>query len=245
MTGKDRKVKTDYAKLKKLHPKAKVGNIKRLIRAIGNSGHWEAEMLDACRKPRKVGGRALTLDMAKDAISSTENLGKTRVPMTFDMTDFMYVPRIRRTGGPSCGTAACIAGFAGALASRGSAAGDCRLDGLLRNKGSKVSWVGILADFMGIDKHTANKMISVGCHEDFNDNARPRHAVKLLEIFLATGNVDWRRAMGRKRGSGDAWVLTRAEERMRNRDQAIFEKLDAEILNLSHGTIYKQPDQST
>ena len=244
-----------YAKLKKLHPNAKVRSIKRLIKAIGDSEIWEIEMIKAIQKPKKAGGEIVTRSLANQAIKSAAELGKAGIPMAFDMTDYMTAPENPFIHGvsdaplakggfricPTCGTAACIAGFAGALAARSGtdprSAEMRRLNGVLRNgqsatdSASSASWTQVLADFMGIDGDVANKMISVRhSSPDFNEDVKPRHAVKLLEKFLETGRVDWDHAMGRRkvgtRLDGQPMLeLTAKEMKMRERERKMLAEM--------------------
>ena len=120
---------------------------------------------------------------------------------------------------PACGTAACIAGFAGALTARGRMEDDVvhLLDAAVR---TGHGWNYVLAGFLGVDALTARSMVSVDAGWGIgNGRVRPRHAVRLLDTFLETGEVDWVKAMGRKRAGGRI-TSTAAERAMAKRDRA-------------------------
>lgn len=226
-------MKNDHSKLKKLHPKAKVGNIKRLIKAIRESEHMhaaEAKHLPFNECP-KINGREMTVSMT--TVESAKKLSSnmnSNVPLVFNMCmwlepAFIYLRKCKRrkTGHrsqyQSCGTAACIAGFAGALMAKGNPGRNhCKIiDDAIGDK-NYMSWSIVLAEFMGIEASIAEKMTSVQDYVpcDMNHIVRPRHAVKLLEKFLDTGKVDWMHAMGRRRNSRG--ILTKAEMAMRIRE---------------------------
>ena len=202
---------TDYSKAKKLHPKLKVRNVKRLIAAIRKSEHLDLAMAKARKNPLKIRGQIACVSDA--TFYSAESMADSRVPLVFHMPTWMDAAavdpdramRMPKVDSPVCGTAACIAGFAGDLMARGGA-----LDSEAKRRVEFAicvnhGWNTILADFLGIDKKTAERMTSATvdgwANPGFgNEDVRPRHAVRLLEIFLETGMVDWLKAMGRSRG---------------------------------------------
>ena len=216
---------TDYTKLRKLHPKAKVGNIKSLIKMIEDSGYWKTDLLNARIDPPKVNGRRVTYSMASRSINGARAMKKSRVPISFNMSTFGRVARDE--DGHVCGTAACSAGFAVMLSAR-AARSKAALDRI-----DDQSWESTLADFMGIDAITADDMTAVGgpCPES-NGDVKPRHAVRLLEIFLETGEVDWARALGWRKAAGGL-AMTKAEEKMREKETEAHTKLRAEVVETS------------
>ena len=217
----------DYARAKKLHPKLKVRNVKRLIREIRRSAPVEMARARAVREPLKVGRREA---VCRDAyIGAADDIGKSRVPLVFNMTNWMVPEPVERglmgislsRVTPTCGTAACIAGFAAALTPK---SGRFLVDKALRHC-SHRTWERVLADFIGVDEETADKMTGTDlAHmQVFNSHVLPRHAVKLLEIFLETGKVDWARAMGRKKDG----EVTKAEAAALRREEMEMEAMAA------------------
>ena len=169
-------MKSDYTKLKKRHPKAKVRNIKRLIEAIRKSEH-----VSCARNMPEFD--EMKIPESKRYSSSDFSVAGGSIPVAFDHS--LWVESMYSRGGHFCGTAACVAGFAYILQARG---GD--LPGR-RSRGISKS----LAAFIGVNHKTAMR-ISRGPAFSSNDRVWPRHAVALLENFLETGKVDWRHAFG-------------------------------------------------
>ena len=201
----------EYATAKKKHPNLKVRNVKRLIKAISESDPLDLARVKAAKKPLKVGKRKAT---CRDAdVNSEKGMANPRVPLVFFMAAWMspapvddpddigYVSPFRvdwpkMQNEPTCGTAACIAGFAGALSPKPARV---RLRKDLRHMGGRC-WARLLAEFLGIGTRTADRMVSVGNMghlEFYNRDVQPRHAVAMLENFLETGKVEWKKAMGR------------------------------------------------
>ena len=215
----------DYSKAKKKHPKLKVRNVKRLIAAIRESDHLNLARARAEKSPLKIGKRGATC--ADASINMASDIGKSRVPLVFDMSSWLdpapvaaqWCPRLADSpsfrNDPACGTAACIAGFAATLAPESI----LRLVEEAIEIGSCFRWEIFFAEFLGIDTWTAGRMTSVqevpgGIH---NDQVRPRHAVRLLETFLRTGEVDWCKAMGMKK-DGSVTKVEEAAFRRENRE---------------------------
>ena len=223
----------DYSKAKKLHPKLKVGNVKRLIAAIRKADSLEMAMAKAKKSPLKIGNHFVFMHDVE--LYSATDLAKSKVPLVFHMPTWMdpvaanpadWLRRPDRDM-PTCGTAACIAGFAGSLMAR-----DRSLDDKARNIigfaiCTNSGWTRILAEFLGIDEFTAERLSSAEREDRHrmsfrNENVRPRHAARLLEIFLKTGKVDWARAMGMKK-VGMEFRMTVAEKAMARKDMKALE----------------------
>ena len=222
----------DYSKAKKLHPKLKVRNVKRLIAAIREADSLQLARAKAKREPLMVGNRAALCSDAR--IERAEGIGNRKVPLVFCMAAWMHPAstherHVTRFGEihaysgsePTCGTAACIAGFAGTLMPKSwlpAVEKAVRSDDCHR-------WESILAEFIGVDERTADEMTSTNLSHAgiYNHHVQPRHAVRLLENFLETGKVDWFKAMGRSDGLGGS---TKAEMKALRRDA---EALDAAL----------------
>ena len=135
---------------------------------------------------------------------------------------------------PVCGTAACIAGFAYILQARDAAKKGTRakyrtmaaIEKMTRGEDHekfRIDMLGALENFLGVDQPTALRMSDLtpqvhgldesGWGHDYNSNVEPRHAARMLEIFLETGFVEWKKAMGRKLDG----ALTRAEVNRRRK----------------------------
>ena len=217
-----------YAAVKKKHPNLKVRNAKKLIEAIRESDPVDLARARAEKNPLKVNGRIVVC--TDTMVESADEIRKSKFPLVFDMETWLGAAEVPNTEyrfayeTASCGTAACIAGFAGALMMRGrgkKSESDVRLvDRVAGAHGPNRGWVLVLAEFLGIDPETARAMTttddSVALGGVGDHDVRPRHAVRLLEIFLETGRVDWVNAMGRRR-VGDECVAT-YEEKARARD---------------------------
>ena len=233
----------DYSRAKKKHPKLKVGNAKRLIKAIRDAEPLELARAKAELNPLKIGRRRA---VCRDAqIDSVDDIGKKigkKVPLVFDMANWMRASPVSELFGrghlsidalrttPTCGTAACIAGFAGALMPKSAKANSMVWTALHRD--DSYGWEGVLAEFLGIDEETASEMTSVMLTGIYNEDVRPRHAVRLLEIFLKTGNVDWMTAMGVKENPNPTRctpIPTAAEERARRREDRVLEAAEAAL----------------
>ena len=229
----------DYSRLKARHPNAKVRNIKRLIAEIRKMESYELVREKARIKPLKIGGRKVTGKMAKDSMGSVASLGKSRMPLVFCMGTWMDSV-LRECGEESCGTAACIAGTAGALAARDFAGSklenpDLQDDlQLVLERGDdldqdrmQLHWTSVLSGFLGVDRVTSERLSSVGvirgsAWDDWDgcNRVEPRHAVKLLEKFLETGKIDWLHAMGR---NPKTRALTVREKAARKREEKEYE----------------------
>ena len=211
----------DYSKAKKLHPKLNVRSAKRLIAAIRGSERSPGSFRIL---PVKSGGRPATPSMLRTDGSLAKSGGN--YPIYFDMDKWMSVVESKRprdgSGSGACGTAACIAGFAYVLrAQEGKKPRHATMAGFRswtsRTRGVAVwsSMVKALADYLGVDAKTAERMASVSLSarglDDSNRDVEPRHAVRMLESFLETGEVEWSRAMGRKKDG----TLTVAELKKR------------------------------
>ena len=228
-----------YAKLKERHPHANVRNIKRLIAVIKESDHWKVGREKARIKQPKANGGDLMWSMAYKASGNVRALGEGNVPLLFDMTNWMQAMTTENmditpedvdmwNGSVmdveslhSCGTAACIAGFAGALMARSRHTG--MLEQALRF-GHALHWEAVISEFLGIGGTAVRQLVSVGECPDHNCDVMPRHAVRLLETFLETGRVDWAKAMGWKRYEFE-WILTKKEQAARIRDLARINRL--------------------
>ena len=196
----------DYSRAKTLHPNLKVGNVKRLIKAIRESDHLVLAKAKAEREPLKIGKRRAKCRDA-EKIFSTGDIGKSGLPLVFSMENWMTAAPVDPDSScinydldePACGTAACIAGFAGALMPESK--GFMVKEAIMSPIGEP--WIEVLGEFLGIDYHTAYRMTSADTGDAgvYNYHVKPRHAVRLLENFLKTGKVDWMKAMGvKKRG---------------------------------------------
>ena len=227
----------DYAKLKKLHPRAKVRRIKRLISELRKMIPMDLAHERSRIDPPKIGGRKVTLKMAANSLASVESLGKSNVPISFGMGDWLAsVPiMFAAHADATCGTSACIAGLAGVLAAREpKAKANADLLGFLKDalRGDDCDdWVMVLAEYLGVDHRTACSMTQVSRGEDmgvgpsrddfdYNRHVGPRHAVRLLEKFLDSGKVDWIHAMGRNSKTRE---LTQKERKMRVMEEKQFE----------------------
>ena len=218
----------DYAAAKKRHPKLKVRNVRRLIRAIREADSLDLARAKAERKPLKIGRRRA---VCRDAeIESATDIGRSKVPLVFFMGKWMSPAPVDArlavtciSGEPACGTAACIAGFAGALTPESKRS---LVDEAIWSI-TGDNWIFVLAEFLGIDFHTATDMISTGgCLGDagvYDWNVKPRHAVRLLENFLETGKVDWFKAMGVNRHSAWSHSITKAEMEARRMDEGALD----------------------
>ena len=209
---------TDYSKLKARHPKAKVGNIKKLINAIRRSETALAPVVMRRRAVRDehveripLGGRFLR--RAKGGARPSANVsgrGKDRVG--FVMSEWITVFKSEH----ECGTCACIAGFAWLLGDGGNAA-----------PGPDVDFVEYLGNFIGIDESVDDRALLVRLTMA-RPGVRPRHVVSLLERFLETGNLDWGFAMGINPRTGDLFARERRERAKEGREIiALTEAADA------------------
>ena len=181
----------DCSKAKRMHPNLNVDNAKALIEAIGGS---EPSPGDGALPPQR-----------------------SRHPMFFDMTKWFNLVKSNRPDDPICGTAACIAGFAYALSLKAERDGR---PGSAAHIVQRPVGTMTLADFLGVEYATAREMASIqhlvsershGFDFDVDSDVEPRHAARMLEIFLETGHVEWRRAMGRNPDGS----MTEAEENRR------------------------------
>ena len=224
----------DHSKAKKLHPKLKVRNVKKLIGAIREADSLELARARAAREPLKVGRRNA---VCRDAVvRSVEDIGKSKVPLVFFMATWINPAPVDPVMGivdpessrwakarkePTCGTAACIAGFAAALMPDSAVP---RVNWAIRRG---EGWDRLLAEFLGVDDWTAATMTNLGLSDRgcgaVNREVQPRHAVRLLEIFLETGKVDWLRAMGRKRVPRGAKITSAELRALRMDEMALAE----------------------
>ena len=212
----------DYSKAKKLHPNLKVRNAKALIAEIRRA---EPSPGAFTLPPIKVNGKPALESMLKmdGRLGNTEE----RYPVYFDMSKWIRAVEsnhfwIRADEDSVCGTAACIAGFAHLLgiremAKKGARPKHATMAGFrswMCRQSGESTWtrmVNTLAEFLGVDHETADRMSSVSrLHGDRNADVEPRHAALLLEIFLKTGHVEWGKAMGRN-PDGTLTVAERAK----------------------------------
>ena len=226
----------DYSKAKKLHPNLKVGNAKRLIAAIRKADSLELALAKAKKGPPKIGNQIFFMHDVE--LYSATDMAESRLPLVFHMPTWMDAVAVNPAAWarapdrdmPTCGTTACIAGFAGSLMARGRGLEDKARAQITFAVCTNHGWNWVLAEFLGIDEFTAERMSSaefgeVGerdCMAFRNENVRPRHAARLLEIFLKTGKVDWARAMGMKKVGGE-FRTTAAEKALARKDMAALE----------------------
>ena len=228
---------TDYSRAKKLHPNLKVRNAKALIaeirRAEPSPGFFTHP---PARKKNGDPVRPHMLRTDGKLMRSGE-----KYPIYFDMCQWFRELDSNQKGDDSvCGT---VAGFAFVLknrqdAKRGKRPRVASVPAFTKRAAHSDSgvWgtmVGALEEFLGVDAATATMMSSIygarrRCVDDSNDDVEPRHAVAMLEHFLETGEVDWNRAMGRKRDGR----LTNAEWLKRCEAVRIMEALKEEARGL-------------
>ena len=204
----------DYSKLKSIHPRAKVGNIKRLIAAIRRSGN--VQNLDSwilMHGNGRMGRFRFKYDTAfsQPRFEYSANLsGRGDDRVGFSMDHWIQTCKLEKGG--DCGTWACIAGFAHILDTGGDSTAGIK------------SWVSYFAEFTGLLDDDEVTAFSI-CHPPTMDcDVRPRHAVRLLEILLETGELDWERAMGTNPRTGR---LTREEATMQKREKREMDELMA------------------
>ena len=232
-----------YAKLKKLHPSAKVRSIKRLISALRKMDHVDLAHERARTDPPKINGRKITDAQVERSLASVARIGKSRMPISFSMGHWLSsVPPESFFDDASCGAAACIAGLAGALAAREPKKEHADLRRYLEkaiDMDDPGEWTKVLAEYLGVDRMTASFMTTVFVGEsrgvetsasdrDTNLDVAPRHAARLLEKFLETGKVDWIHAMGRNSNTRELTQKERKERKLEEAQlEAAFEKAEA------------------
>ena len=215
------------------HPNFKLKNARRLIAALEKAAPAEI----ARRQPLMINGSHImkgdSLRKAVDAEGTDPD--PSAIPVAYDQGTWACAID---TGDSAhfCGTAACIAGFAHLMhqADQGS---PVRLEGFSRFDGSGDTgcvMVRDLADFLGIEKYAA-EMMSAPC--GLSPPPRPRHAVAMLEYFIRTGRVDWKRALGIELVERSEWVwkglwprrkVGRTEWRVTEAERALQE-MDARV----------------
>ena len=213
----------DCCRAKAKHPDLKPENVRRLIDAIRAAVPRSL----ARQKPLFAeGGRPMDRDetMARNAVVDPAGLDSESVRVCFSLSHWIDYVGARGFSRHSCGTAACISGFAHIML-EGDRGKSVRCGKDLGQENALKS----LAEFVGVERPHALNMAMCRT-EDGNDEVQPRHAVALLERFLDTGEIDWMHAMGRvknwgKQGKGKT-RLTEREEAMRARERALV--LDAQ-----------------
>ena len=205
----------DYSKLRARFPKAKVGNIKKLIAAIRRSD-TALDPLVMKHRINKPGITAFPLSGETDPASWSSRLksraagvrvssnvsGRGPGRVGFAMSDWINVYASEK--GHECGTTACIAGFAYML-------------GEGKGMNSEVAKFGKFADynkhlgkFIGVDG-SPEGIFLIRSITMYRPSVRPRHVVSLLERFLETGKIDWDLAMGVNPRTGDPTARERAK----------------------------------
>lgn len=203
---------TEYAMAMKKHPNLNVRNVKRLIERIRGSMPMRLRMASGV----KHNVRYFDLSSERNLLDFNMN----RVLLEFDQSGYPFNFR-------HCGIAGCIAGFACVLNEEDRIAGMPKWLKFFmgtnitmrkmqkRRKKEYRDEVFAMSRFMGIDIMTSMELFYYCGHSaDTDRDVQPRHAAKLLERLLETGDVDWNHAMGRKK-NGD---LTKEEERIRKRE---------------------------
>ena len=182
-----------------LHPNFKLKNARRLITAL-----WRSVPARIAReRPLLVNGSHVDdRDIAHMEIDA-DGKRPDRIPLAYDQETWGSAIVFRRDLKHSCGTAACIAGFAWLLREADTDGGvtmtsfmeavrarsDIRSDMDPRT----CAMENALAGFLGVSIDAARRMSAC----ELNSQIQPRHAVAMLEDFIETGRVDWRRALGR------------------------------------------------
>ena len=211
----------DCAKAKARHPGLKPENVRRLIDAIGASIPRRL----AQQKPLFAeGGRPMDRGetMSRNAVVDPAGLGPESIRVSFSLVHWIEYIGARGFSRHSCGTAACISGFAHIML-RGDSGKSVRCGKELGQERALKS----LGEFIGVERKHAREMAMCRT-DDGNDAVQPRHAVALLERFLDTGEIEWRRAMGREKdwGRPGKTRLTEREEALREDERAMV--LDAQ-----------------
>ena len=189
-----------------LHPKFNLANARRLIAALSNADSAEI----AREKPLEFNGsfaaRGDIFHLPVDP-GSAERRNPKRVPVAYNQrawscmlqTETWASNSTPMTWSNSCGTAACIAGFAWLLreADKGEGVEAHRFVEELADGIGPDASMDALEEFLGIDRDASSQMSgTLPCLLLDGHSVQPRHAVAMLERFIETGKVDWVRALG-------------------------------------------------
>ena len=227
----------EYAEAMAENPNLNPRNVERLITAISQSDPIEIAQL----KPMVRDGKPVSRKAAMKRNVSMGMADPGRIPLVYDQSEWMGALDDEYDRGHPCGTIACIAGFAFVMteqdAGRDTSAA-VMLKKISRRTPQNISdfMTLIFAKFIGVERHIANLMSSDDYLPFDKCSAQPRHAVAMLEWFLETGKVDWRRARGWTRTDANdgpgwrnflrrtfgkprlKWTLTERESALRAKD---------------------------
>ena len=213
------------AKARAKHPGLKPENVRRLIDAIGGS---VPRSMAQQRPLFAEGGRPLDRKetMRRNVAIGADAADSGSIPVCFDLGTWIDYVGSRGFSRHSCGTAACISGFAHIML-EGDRGESVRCGDELRQQGAIKS----LMEFVGVKRSVAFAIANC-MTADRNEAVQPRHAVALLERLLDTGDVDWHRAMGRvKNRLGRGSEMTKRERALRARERALVEEAAGAIGN--------------
>ena len=196
-----------------LHPDFNLANAHRLIAALRGAAHVNI----ACVTPLEIDGSHVTKEDVLDRSVDIEGSDPERIPVAFNHGSWSMHLRDRIDPRYSCGTAACIAGFAHLLlqADKGRTLSVRDMSRLSASADKKTTVVRSLAEFLGTSIAAAER-ISEMPDMLSGSSVKPRHAVAMLEYFIETGNVEWDHAIG-KVEDGDINV-TEEERKMMHED---------------------------
>ena len=183
-----------------LHPNFNLKNARRLIAALRNA---VPEMV-ARERPMEINGSPATkgdlLNLRVDIACAEGQDPPKRVPVAYAQGTWASALKDRANHMHSCGTAACIAGFAWLLREkdRGS---EVTVSEFMKAGGTSLrkhphAMEDVLAEFLGVSIGAAKRMSAHTRVFFLHHSPQPRHAVAMLEWFMETGEVDWWRASG-------------------------------------------------
>ena len=185
-----------------LHPNFNLKNAHRLIAALRNA----APMDIARERPLEINGfpaaRRDVLHLPVDPASG-DRRDQGRVPVAYNQGAWSCMVLTKSWTPDSCGTAACIAGFAWLMreSDKGEDVSADRFVTELSARAGGYSCMDALKDFLGISLHAASLMSDTTPCSLLDSpldrrSVQPRHAVAMLEGFIEAGRVDWVRALG-------------------------------------------------
>ena len=219
----------------KHHPNFNLKNARRLIAALQRS----VPARIARERPMEIGGSPVIpvdiLHMAVDA----EGTDPKGVPLAYHQASWGSMVKDSLAPSNSCGTAACIAGFAFLMLKADKGAKARVVDLVTGSVDVYKGKMDALAEFLGVSLFEARCMSTPHCEGVM---PQPRHAVAMLERFVETGEADWHSACGfveRRRRRRDwrnwrpwkvrkwvEWEPTEKERRDRREDD---QKIEAAI----------------
>ena len=207
-----------------LHPNFNLKNARRLIAALRESVHVSI----ARERPLVINGAHVAKTDLLDRRIDVDGSNPDGVPLAYDQDQWADNVPARINWNHSCGTAACIAGFAYILreADRGWAisAGDLLDNG--KSNRSAEPMVDALREFLGISAHATDRM---SLFSPGSPAIQPRHAVAMLEHFIVTGRVDWNHALGQDR------ILRRGRDWKGLRPWRVLEWFETEVFEDERG----------